>query len=732
MLRTKTLLLLAGLLTALFLLLYFTSNTIVSQGFRNLEEREARRNIQRVLNAIDDSRVGLQAIGLDWAHWDDTYQFVADQNQGYLDANLNDETFERFNLNVALMFNTDGELVYETTRRIEDSAIASTIASSLEDEVRTHPSLAPFLRAEGIDSPLIDGTSGIVMLPEGPMMLTAIPVTDSLLEADINGLMVWGRYLDEAEIAQFSALTQLDVSIYPMSLDTLPRDTQEIALRVRQEAVIVQPIDDEIVGGYTLIGDLGGNGVGLLQVNSPRQIYQQSLETLNVYAGTLIAAGLGFILLLGLVMERLVLNPISSLSRQVRGLGEGMNHDKRLTVQTQDELGHLAATINSTLDALEQSRKDLKKLNSDLENRIIARTVEVNRQREFLRTMLDIMDEGVIYCADNLMTYVNDKMVALAGRTREELIDQPIHTLFKIPPLAAVASAQPEQGRIVHKGERRLRMKDGHKIDVGFTVTANVEFDGQRGDLYIFRDISEEKAIEMNKDRFLVNASHELRTPLTNIVTRLYLLRRQPDKVEDHLQVIEDTAKQMRGLVEDLLDVSHFKRGTVPLNREPQPLQDLILEVTDQQHAEAERKHLTLTTTLPDEKMIAFIDRRRFHQVLTNLINNAIKYTPDGGKIDVILRQPDNPRLIEIQIKDNGIGIDSETLPQLFQPFFRATHAIPGTGLGLSIVKEIVERHGGQVLVTSKLGEGSTFTIQLMHAESPTPEGSGGAISVVE
>src|SRR5688572_9155958 len=145
MLRTKTLLLLAGLLTALFLLLYFTSNAIVSQGFRNLEEREARRNIQRVLNAIDDSRVGLQAIGLDWAHWDDTYEFINDQNQDYLDANLNDDTFERFNLNVALMFDSNGKVVYETTRRIEDAAVANTIANSLEAEIRTHPSLAPFL-----------------------------------------------------------------------------------------------------------------------------------------------------------------------------------------------------------------------------------------------------------------------------------------------------------------------------------------------------------------------------------------------------------------------------------------------------------------------------------------------------------------------------------------------------------------------------------------------------------
>lgn len=732
MLRTKTLLLLAGLLTALFVLLYVTSHIIVSQGFRNLEDREARRNIQRVLNAVDDSRLGLQAIGLDWAHWDDTYQFIADQNQDYLDANLNDETFERFNLNIALLFNTDGELVYETTRRIEDPAVSTSIASSLESAIQSHPSLSPFLRADDADSPLIDGTSGMVMLPEGPVMLTAIPVTDSLVEGDVIGLMVWGRYIDAEEIAQFSTLTQLEVLMHPLNNDVMTDDIRNMATRVSEQAMVVQPINDDLVAGYTFIGDLGGSPVGLLQVNSPRQIFLQGRETLGVYALTLVAAGIGFILLLGLVMERLVLNPISSLSHQVRGLGEDDNHDKRLVIQNEDELGHLAATINSTLDALEQSRIDLKKLNSDLENRIIARTAEVSRNRAFLQTMLDIMDEGVIYCADNLMTYVNDKMITLAGRSREELIDQPIHTLFKIPPLAAVTSAQPEQGRIVHKGERRLRMKDGHKIDVGFTVTANVEFDGKRGDLYIFRDISEEKAIEMNKDRFLVNASHELRTPLTNIVTRLYLLRRQPDKVEDHLQVIEETAKQMRGLVEDLLDVSHFKRGTVPLNREPQPLQSLILEVTDQQTADAERRHITLTTSLPNEPMIVSIDRRRFHQVLTNLINNALKYTPDGGKVAVSLRQPDNPRLVEIQVADNGIGIDAETLPQLFQPFFRATHAVPGTGLGLSIVKEIVERHGGQVLVSSKPGEGSTFTVQLMRAESPAPAGPSNGEGVVE
>ncbi|HEX2620623.1 MAG TPA: HAMP domain-containing sensor histidine kinase, partial [Phototrophicaceae bacterium] len=230
----------------------------------------------------------------------------------------------------------------------------------------------------------------------------------------------------------------------------------------------------------------------------------------------------------------------------------------------------------------------------------------------------------------------------------------------------------------------------------------------------VLRDVSQETRLEQQKKRFIAVASHELRTPLTNLKTRLYLIRRQPERLTEHLDIIETVTDRMRKLVEDLFDVSRFEHGIIPLKAQMTPLQPLIQDVFLVQLPEAERKEVRLEYLCPDELIYAMVDPARFAQVLTNLMINAINYTPSGGRVTVEAALADDE--IVISVCDTGMGIPEEWFEQIFQPFFRGQEHSTGAGLGLSITREIVELHGGRIEVNSTLGQGTCFHVWLQKA----------------
>jgi two-component system OmpR family sensor kinase len=230
------------------------------------------------------------------------------------------------------------------------------------------------------------------------------------------------------------------------------------------------------------------------------------------------------------------------------------------------------------------------------------------------------------------------------------------------------------------------------------------------------------------QQRFVADVSHELRSPLTAVRGNLDLLKRGAanDPVE-RVQVVEaidsETARMSR-LVSDLLLLARQDSG-VPIAKDPVELDTVLLEVYRQ--AQVTAKGVTVTLGAEDQATIAG-DRDRLKQVLLNLVDNAVKYTPQGGKVTLSLTKDD--AWVKIAVQDTGIGIGPESIPNLFDRFYRVDKArsrdAGGTGLGLAIAKSVVEAHNGKITVESQLGKGSTFTVWLPLAETksismPTP-----------
>ncbi len=359
---------------------------------------------------------------------------------------------------------------------------------------------------------------------------------------------------------------------------------------------------------------------------------------------------------------------------------------------------------------------------NELEARVAERTATLERDQAQMRAIMNSMGEGLFsqIHGDNASLYQNAALLRMTGYPAGEV------DLLQLNPttmtheefigwLQLIRDTVRDVG--YWQGELRLRRKDGSEFDAQLTSSRINNQDGEMiGSVTVIRDVSQEKALQDLKSRFVANASHELRTPLTNLITRLYLLRKQPQLLEQHLDVLDRVATRMRNLVEDLLDHSRFERGVILLKLRSVDARELIRDVVEMQVPEGEKKDIHLTTELPEKPFIIMVDPERLSQAITNLVINAIYYTPEHGKIRVrLVREEVDVTCCRttIQIQDTGPGIPADILPNLFLPFYRGSENTKGTGLGLTIAKEITELHGGIIRVESPAEGGSNFIIQL-------------------
>lgn len=390
---------------------------------------------------------------------------------------------------------------------------------------------------------------------------------------------------------------------------------------------------------------------------------------------------------------------------------------------------HLQAFADQAAIAIKNARlyDAIQTYATELEQRVEQRTAELDAQRAQLQTVLDSMGEGVIYTIGPKVMLVNQAFVDLMGYSADalhqdsrQLYQQIISRMDNYPEVfEEVRQALAENRK--WQGDARLVRRNNSEFDAALTVTtvAHSGASKQPGVVTIIRDVSQEKALQAQKDRFIANASHELRTPLANVKTRLYLMQRQPEKLAGHLDVLERVTNGMTELIENLLDISRFERGVIPLYRRTIELRQAISNVVDIQCTEAEQRQIALHAILPDEPLHVHADQQRIEQVLTNLVTNAINYTDEGGQVTVSAERTSvdgdsaDAKAI-IRVTDNGPGIAPAHLEHIFEPFFRANQgSTNGTGLGLTIAHEIIELHNGDLTVESTLGEGSTFIITL-------------------
>ncbi|HYO87237.1 MAG TPA: PAS domain-containing protein, partial [Candidatus Limnocylindrales bacterium] len=360
----------------------------------------------------------------------------------------------------------------------------------------------------------------------------------------------------------------------------------------------------------------------------------------------------------------------------------------------------------------------------DLAEQVQERTAELELERQRLSVMLDSTADGIYYTEGRIIRYANPAFCAMLGYRQDELIGQTMDMLAPASTPGHRASEQAIYDALardkVWRGDSKLRRKDGTLLDGGLTVNSTrPNSPGTARLVVLVRDVSREKALQLQQSNLVAYASHELRTPITNLKTRLYLLRRRPELLDEHVEILEEVTERMRRLVEDLLDLTRMERGVTQLHRRVTDVLALAQSVYRLQLPEADRKSLHFGLSLPGAPIYADIDPERITQVITNLITNALNYTPAGGTVRMSIVPAQGRESVLIRVMDSGVGISADDLPFIFQPFYRVVSTVEGAGLGLSIAREIVELHGGSIEVKSQSRQGSTFTVRLPVVEAP-------------
>ncbi|MBY6277643.1 two-component system histidine kinase PnpS [Symbiobacterium thermophilum] len=248
---------------------------------------------------------------------------------------------------------------------------------------------------------------------------------------------------------------------------------------------------------------------------------------------------------------------------------------------------------------------------------------------------------------------------------------------------------------------------------------------GERGVLVMLRDITRSRQLEQMRTEFVANVTHELRTPLTSIQgfaeTLLEGALDEPETARHFVEIMLRESRHLGALIDELLDLSRVESGKFRMQRRPTVPAELIAATAARFAQKAERAGVQLVTEAPDGLPLINGDPDRLVQVLSNLVENAIKYTPAGGRITLSARRDGDG--VRIAVADTGAGIPQADLGRIFERFYRVdkarSRATGGTGLGLAIAKHIVEAHGGTIGVESEVGKGSTFTVILPALTGP-------------
>lgn len=343
-----------------------------------------------------------------------------------------------------------------------------------------------------------------------------------------------------------------------------------------------------------------------------------------------------------------------------------------------------------------------------------------DRRRGTGPQLLDSLSEGVATVDhEGKITYANMALAAMCGQpngealhgqflsdvfavdaaTTEKLLGEvdPAQTTFEW-------SVQSSSGERVFRGHRRPgRKNDGGAISFVWTI----------------RDITQQKLADSMRDKFLATATHEFRTPLANIRAYAESLDMSDDLDAESRKrfynVIQSESLRLSQLVDDLLDISRMQAGAMALDCRETDLGRLVEEVSQKVEGEMREKNLDYRCELPPKYPKLMLDKGKLAAAIVNLLGNAAKYTPEGGR--VTFRVDVHNNRLEFAVTDTGIGISDEDLPRVFERFYRCNddrvREITGSGLGLALTQEVARLHGGNVAVQSKINEGSTFSITI-------------------
>lgn len=453
-----------------------------------------------------------------------------------------------------------------------------------------------------------------------------------------------------------------------------------------------------IIVGFPVYNYNNSKIIGAILLNSPVTGVTEGIgQTIII----LLLASLGafvFALFASYFLSKTLSKPIHLISKAALEIAEG-DYSRKVNIKRKDEIGSLASAFNYLTEKLNSTIGDL------------------NREKRTLTDIIFSMEEGLIAADTNLnIIHINPAALKLFSHI-------PAGTRTTLSDLSNARDIIPNVMEVLKTGRTKSYETSILNRYVNVLISP-LKFQNGRvyGVIILLQDISESMKLEKMRRDFVANVSHELRTPLTSI--RGFIEPLIDGTVTDgetrdkYNSIIRSETLRLERLINDLLDLSRLQSGKIILDIQKVNIIELISNISNKFQPQFDSKNIKYSFYKPSSNIAILADGDRIEQLMVIFIDNAIKYTNFGGKIDINVAEEES--LVRISIKDTGIGIPEEDIPYIWERFYKVdksrTGRNSGTGLGLSIAKNIVELHGQKVTVKSKIGEGSVFEFTMKKA----------------
>jgi PAS domain S-box-containing protein len=711
-LRARTLILIGTAIAALFFCLFILLQLTLGRDIRQLNDLQSRQSCLRALNAIQATETEVRALLVDYAAWDDTYRFMADYNEAYIQSNLVYDVFPNCNLNLLLIYDDRGQLV--TSRLLDPAEQQFTVPPA--DVSALIPASSPLLQGETLD----DIETGLISFHGRLLVIAAGPILTTTNEGPSRGTWVYGRDIAEQEAATFSSIIGAKFELLPLTT------ADHSALAAPYQGQRDEPVIDIAWQGQgtlvasTILPDVFGHPVAMLRTTEEGKLLKSTRRYSWVLALTLLACGSGLAIIVLLYVGLNLLNPLARLSRAVESFDTGSELQLHVPVTGSGELAALGEAVNRMLARLRRVHQEL-----------------ASSEYQY-RRLVEMAQEGILVIdpQDNI-NFANPAICRILGYEREELLKLSIYDILApIHHDTFAGDMELRRQGAVATDQRRMRTKDGETRELLVTACPLFDPDGHyEGALGVLYDITErqrnERALQESQKleslgMLAGGIAHDFNNILVGIMGNADLARSElpPDSPARQLiGAVIDASQRAAELTRQML--AYAGRGQIVLSQID--LNDLVQDMLPLLGA-ALPKNTRIELRLAPQLPLFKGDATQLRQVVLNLIlNGAEALYGASGRVRVetelvqasaddlaspYLTPPPPPgSYIQLQITDDGSGMDEHTLHKLFDPFYSTKFA--GRGLGLAAVLGIVRSHNGTIRVSSSPGQGSRFRVLL-------------------
>jgi two-component system, OmpR family, phosphate regulon sensor histidine kinase PhoR len=463
-----------------------------------------------------------------------------------------------------------------------------------------------------------------------------------------------------------------------------------------------ESLQDEMMYAAVRVSMPGGEAVaGFVRVARSLELVEAPLVQLR--SSVLTAAVLTTLvaLFLALAIAERTARPVRRLTSVARRMAAG-DLDARLLPRSEDEIGVLTRAFNE--------------MGEQLRDKVTA----LAEERARLAMVLELMADGVLIVdEEGQVTLLNPAAAALLEVETGEALGRRFAQVVRHHELIELYQ------RCRESGTEETATVDMAQRNLFVQATVTPLRGNEPGHLVILQNLTPIRRLQTVRRDFISNLSHELRTPLASLKALVETLRdsalEDPPAARRFLDRADYEVDALSQMVQELLELSRIESGKVPLRIAATPLAAVVQPAVERLQSQAERKEVTLTVSIPESLPPVFVDGPRITQVVGNLVHNAIKFTPEGGLIEIVAEMDEEEDSVVVKVRDSGIGIPAIDVPRIFERFYKADRARSGggTGLGLAIARHLVQAHGGRIWVESREGEGSTFsfTLPLAHEQ---------------